>query len=447
MILICLVSSGMLQVKSSPIYDGYRPLCYCYDGYRPLYVTFMMYTYLYVTVMMYTDLYVTVMMDPDIYVTVMMYTDLYVTVMMDTDLYVTVMMDTDRYMLVMMYTDIYVSVMMDPDLYVTVMIITDLYVTVMMYTYVYVTVMMDPNVYVTVMMYTDLYVTVMIDPDIYVTVMIDTDLYVTGMMRYMSCRNQLTLLQCLLESYQTATLFDQRPGLKFLIQKVARAEVAANMYKQAGVSLTFYIHTLLEIVAHQDNICVENTKNMLCADKGLPSISGQGEEEGVSMNSVSSGGPVQMFVPVFVNKMKEIFDEVCTNYVDMYLDQEGPNLADRLSGQMLVFLLAQPEELPSLKRDKSLKEMVAEKLRKAKSPTKEPAPCGVGVYGSELEQPLTMGLLPLQPMSIQGTFLSINIFVVFRLDQYNDYSPSSTSINFMTCIDNINLISIWFLDI
>ena len=55
-----------------------------------------------------------------------------------------------------------------------------------------------------------------------------------GMLRYLSSRSTLTLLQCLHDSYQMASDFDQRPGLKFLIQKVARADVAANMYKQVG---------------------------------------------------------------------------------------------------------------------------------------------------------------------------------------------------------------------
>ena len=224
------------------------------------------------------------------------------------------------------------------------------------------------------------------------------------MMRYLSCRNQLALLQCLLESYKAAAEFDQRPGLKFLIQKVARADVAANMYKQAGISLTFYIHALMEIVAHQENICVENTKGML---KKLRATQEPGESQSSEVVQLYQeaqhfDGPVHGYIQVFVNKMKEIFDEICMNYVDMYLDKEGPNTADRLSDQVLVFLLAQPEELPSLKREKSLKEMVAEKLRKQKSAADEHSSAGKSGDGSEMEQPLTMGLIPLQPTAIQG---------------------------------------------
>ena len=53
-----------------------------------------------------------------------------------------------------------------------------------------------------------------------------------GMLPFLSSRNILILLECLESSYKTASEFDMRPGLKFLIQKVAHADVAANMYKQ-----------------------------------------------------------------------------------------------------------------------------------------------------------------------------------------------------------------------
>ena len=57
--------------------------------------------------------------------------------------------------------------------------------------------------------------------------------------------------------------FDKRPGLKFLLQKVAHASTAANLYKLTCVSLTVYMHALLEICAHQDGLCIDNIKDML----------------------------------------------------------------------------------------------------------------------------------------------------------------------------------------
>lgn len=55
------------------------------------------------------------------------------------------------------------------------------------------------------------------------------------------------LLAVLEESHCTATDFDERPGLKFLVQKVARAEVAANLFKQAAISWAIQAVVLLEL--------------------------------------------------------------------------------------------------------------------------------------------------------------------------------------------------------
>ncbi len=110
------------------------------------------------------------------------------------------------------------------------------------------------------------------------------------MLQYLSSRSSLTLLQCLQNSYRTAADFDSRPGLKFLIQKVSKADVASNMYKQvrlssdfvaalrtsenrnaehmsklfqAGISLTFYVHALMEICVHQDDMNVDSINEMI----------------------------------------------------------------------------------------------------------------------------------------------------------------------------------------
>ena len=205
------------------------------------------------------------------------------------------------------------------------------------------------------------------------------------MLRHLSTRNVLVLLQCLLSSYRTAAAFDARPGLKFLMQKVSRASVAANLYKQAGISLTLYIHTLLEICAHQDNVHVDHTHKVLAGmasctkdTSGYTSCPNtsfllQAQPPVLSSDfvaAVTSSEGLQTHMQVFIRTLKAIFDEVCTAYVDLYLDQEGPSKADKLSTQMLVFLLAEPEELPQLKRDKPLSEMVREKLEAQKEAAK-----------------------------------------------------------------------------
>ena len=67
------------------------------------------------------------------------------------------------------------------------------------------------------------------------------------MLSQLSARHVGQLLTCLRDSYKLACDFDLRPGLKFLMQKVAHTPVAVNLYKQAGASMVFYIHTLIKI--------------------------------------------------------------------------------------------------------------------------------------------------------------------------------------------------------
>ncbi len=55
------------------------------------------------------------------------------------------------------------------------------------------------------------------------------------------------LLCALRSSYHTSIEFDSRPGLKFLVQKVAQLSKAANMYKQAGAAWNLIALTLFEL--------------------------------------------------------------------------------------------------------------------------------------------------------------------------------------------------------
>jgi len=63
------------------------------------------------------------------------------------------------------------------------------------------------------------------------------------------------------------------------------------------------------------------------------------------------------------------FDEICTTYVDLYLEHEGPSLADILSTQVLVFLQVTHDDIPTLKRDRSLRQRVADTFSKKSQPT------------------------------------------------------------------------------
>lgn len=79
-------------------------------------------------------------------------------------------------------------------------------------------------------------------------------------MEHMSTRNVQQFLDALHDVFIVAQEFDARPGLKFLLQKVACLDVAANLYKQAASAMLFHVHTLVEICASLDNSSITSTQ-------------------------------------------------------------------------------------------------------------------------------------------------------------------------------------------
>ncbi|XP_075552456.1 brefeldin A-inhibited guanine nucleotide-exchange protein 3 isoform X1 [Dermacentor variabilis] len=91
-----------------------------------------------------------------------------------------------------------------------------------------------------------------------------------------------SLLSVLEESYSTATDFDERPGLKFLVQKVARCEVAANLFKQAAISWAIQAVVLLELCLGRPAAqpLTMDVVNRLVASGGSPESAGDGKRDG-----------------------------------------------------------------------------------------------------------------------------------------------------------------------
>ena len=73
--------------------------------------------------------------------------------------------------------------------------------------------------------------------------------------------------------------------------------------------------------------------------------------------------PISQHLKIFIKLLYESCNDICTTYTDLVLDKEGTATADRMSDRPLFFLVAQPDEIPELKRDKALVTMVAEKLQ------------------------------------------------------------------------------------
>lgn len=162
-----------------------------------------------------------------------------------------------------------------------------------------------------------------------------------GMLPYLSTRNIAKILDCLYVSYQIACDFDSRPGLKFLIQKVAQTSVAANLYKQAGASMVFYIHTLIEISSNINTLKLEGIRQSL----KQVSTSSMNDQQTCIQHASTMMSSITDNMDIFLFLLQNICDELCQTYVDMTLDEETITCVDRLSEQPLVFLIAQADDL------------------------------------------------------------------------------------------------------
>lgn len=171
----------------------------------------------------------------------------------------------------------------------------------------------------------------------------------SGMISKLSVRNMLKMLDCLRNAYKTAVEFDSRPGLKFLIQKVARTEVAVNLYKQAGASIVFYIHSLLQICANIPDLTTVKVKQLSCSVQ-------QNLLNNCYLNAKhnSSIAKVLASPDLFIQLLKAICDELCQSYVDI-LSDETSSCVDSMAEQQVFFLIAQPDDITDIvgKRKKS----------------------------------------------------------------------------------------------
>ncbi|XP_024084809.1 brefeldin A-inhibited guanine nucleotide-exchange protein 3 isoform X1 [Cimex lectularius] len=119
------------------------------------------------------------------------------------------------------------------------------------------------------------------------------------------------LLSCLELSYNTAVEFDSRPGLKFLLQKVAQLERAANLYRQAGAAWTINLITLFDLCIH--NYGISDDAN---------------------------------YMKEFLPKLRQSLEQLCDTYVDVLLDKDGMHSAVDNINEKITFIIAQTDELP-----------------------------------------------------------------------------------------------------
>ena len=94
-----------------------------------------------------------------------------------------------------------------------------------------------------------------------------------GLLCYLSPNNLSILFDCLMESYKVAHEFNLRPGLRSLVQKLARLPFQANLLRQSITSFAFYLNTLFQISRHDgEAFSISNIKRILTGEKLLLDI-------------------------------------------------------------------------------------------------------------------------------------------------------------------------------
>ena len=94
------------------------------------------------------------------------------------------------------------------------------------------------------------------------------DTSLPGLLCYLSPVNLGILFDCLMETYNVAHEFNNRPGLRSLIQKLARFSTSSNLLRQSITSFAFYLNTLFQISRHDgENFSISNIKRILTGEK------------------------------------------------------------------------------------------------------------------------------------------------------------------------------------
>lgn len=125
-----------------------------------------------------------------------------------------------------------------------------------------------------------------------------------SLMGYLKQSEFSRLLSCLDYSYNCALAFDSRPGLKFLIQKVAGLEQAANLYRQAGAAWAIKLVALFEYclaAIKRNHLSTNDVKKLL-------------------ENSQTNVDPDLYSV---FNKFRKSYNELCKTYVDVVLNNHN----------------------------------------------------------------------------------------------------------------------------
>jgi len=140
-------------------------------------------------------------------------------------------------------------------------------------------------------------------------------------------------------SYVAALKFDCRPGLKFLVQKVANLEQPANLYRQAAAAWTIKIITLFEL-------CLREIEELHASLELVKIILGTGLSDRECVYDIK-----HRKLNKYLRQLRTVFDELCETYVEVALDEDGRyTKVDSFAERKIFLLVAQPDDYPEITR-------------------------------------------------------------------------------------------------
>ncbi|XP_059166369.1 brefeldin A-inhibited guanine nucleotide-exchange protein 3-like isoform X2 [Physella acuta] len=178
---------------------------------------------------------------------------------------------------------------------------------------------------------------------------LDQESSLPGLMEHMSTRNIHQFLSALHDVFIVAQEFDARPGLKFLLQKVACLDVAANLYKQAASAMLFHVHSLVEICASLDNSSITSTQVAITPVSEspdtpgvLPSMCQLNQQASLSLAKPLSSGKI--FLPL----LQITCEELCQSYMEVLSHAGKGSLLDKMAEKPIFFLTVQHDDIAQI---------------------------------------------------------------------------------------------------
>lgn len=145
-----------------------------------------------------------------------------------------------------------------------------------------------------------------------------------GLLSYLSPANLSVLFDCLMESHTVAYEFNARPGLRSLIQKLAKLDAPANLLRQSTTAFTCYLHTLFQICRHSgEHFSSSHIKRILTGDR----LTNSQEKEDDAVKEEVANSPARSHndllkgdrnVDWIVRRLNEACDQLSSVYVRLY---------------------------------------------------------------------------------------------------------------------------------